>query len=71
MNFLNKKYKINLISEKWDIISSNYSVEIIPKINECIYINEEYYQVINIIHNFDIKNSNLTVVIEKINNERK
>lgn len=51
-NLFNKKKKILLLNEKW-VTMDEYSVDIIPKRYELIYLHKEgkYFEVLNLIHN--------------------
>jgi hypothetical protein len=60
----NKLY-ITLIDEKWDVLKEKLLVKSIPRSGELIYIveQEQYYKVLNVIHNIG-KKQDIFVVIE-------
>lgn len=60
------KIRVNIIDEKWNVIKSNFKLQVIPNIHELIYLNdvEKYYRVVNIIHSINNK-QNISIVIEE------
>lgn len=60
------KLRVNIIDEKWNIIKSNFKLQVIPNIHELMYLNdvEKYYRVVNIIHSINNK-QNISIVIEE------
>jgi hypothetical protein len=60
----NKIY-ITLIDEKWHVVKEKLFVKSIPRSGELIYIVEQqqYYKVLNVIHNIN-KKQDIFVVIE-------
>lgn len=59
-----RKYNISLMDDKWDMIISNMKVKHIPRYGELIYLNnrEEYYKVLNVIHNITHKHEIFIIV---------
>jgi hypothetical protein len=59
------KSYITLIDEKWEVVKDKLFVKSIPKSGELIYIveQEQYYKVLNVIHNIG-KKQDIFVVIE-------
>lgn len=59
------KSYITLIDEKWGVVKDKLFVKSIPRAGELIYIveHEQYYKVLNVIHNIS-KKQDIFVVIE-------
>jgi hypothetical protein len=59
------KSYITLIDEKWEVVKDKLFVKSIPRSGELIYIveQEQYYKVLNVIHNIG-KKQDIFVVIE-------
>ena len=59
------KSYITLIDEKWEVVKDKLFVKSIPRAGELIYIveYEQYYKVLNVIHNIS-KKQGIFVVIE-------
>jgi hypothetical protein len=62
--FFDKKYTVTFLNSKWEIVKSNIKLISIPQRNEYIYINNKYYDVINVIHSID-KTHKIHIVIEE------
>lgn len=58
-----KKYKISLIDSKWNPITRSLKIEFLPRANELIYYNEQYYNIVNVIHDFSREQS-LVLIVE-------
>lgn len=63
-----KKYNISMIDSKWIPIKRNVKINIIPRRDEFIWVDEKYYQVINVVHSITDKHEVLLVVEEQNNN---
>lgn len=63
-----KKYhSVTMLDSKWNPIAYNIKLEVIPRINEFVYMDNQYYQVVNVIHQIEkIKIPNIFVIINKI-----
>lgn len=59
-----KKYTISLINSKWEYIKSNVNITILPRIDEYLYLNEQYYQVVNVVHRLGKKQEIFVVLTE-------
>lgn len=59
-----KKYNISLMDNKWDMIIQTLKVKHIPRSGELIYLSdqEQYYKVINVIHNITKKHEIFIIV---------
>jgi hypothetical protein len=59
-----KKYNISLMDNKWEMIIQTLKVKHIPRSGELIYLNsqEQYYKVINVIHNITKKHEIFIIV---------
>jgi hypothetical protein len=71
------KYTTTLLDSKWSVIKNGVIFKVIPRKDEYIYINDMYYQVLNVVHNLTIKHQILIIVeeysqknvMESINNQ--
>jgi len=61
-----RKYNISLLDGKWELIRPVLKVKQIPRYGEFIYLSDEeqYYKVLNVIHNITGKHE-IFVVVEK------
>jgi hypothetical protein len=59
-----KKYNVSLMNEKWEMIIQTLKVKHIPRNSELIYLDnqEQYYKVINVIHNMTNKHEIFIIV---------
>lgn len=62
------KYTISILDSKWSVIKNNVKLLFIPRTNELIYLNNQYYQVINVIHMLN-KNQDIFVIVDPIDNQ--
>lgn len=60
------RIRVNIIDEQWNIVKTNFKLEVIPRIHELMYLSdvEKYYRVVNVIHNINNK-QNVSIVIEE------
>lgn len=63
-----KKYTVSMIDSKWVPIKRNIKMAVIPRRDEFVWVDEIYYQVINIVHSITDKQEVLLVVEEQSNN---
>jgi hypothetical protein len=61
-----RKYTVTLLDSKWNPIKNRLKMSIIPRKDEFIYFNEQYYTVLNIVHNIARKQG-ICVVVEELN----
>ena len=59
------KYTITLLNSKWSVIKNKVKVIVIPRNGEYIYLDEQYYEVLNVVHSID-ENQNIFVIINEI-----
>jgi hypothetical protein len=59
------KYTISILDSKWQPIKRNLKLSIIPRINEYIFLNDQYHKVINVVHTFN-KTQDVFLIIEEI-----
>ena len=62
------KYTVSILNSKWHPIKRNLDMVIIPRRDEYIYLNEQYYQVLNIVHTLNEKQDVFIIVNEVVNN---
>jgi hypothetical protein len=58
------KYKVSFLNSKWEPIEIKLKLQVIPRMDEYIYLNGQYYQVLNIIHQFNSKHEIFVVINE-------
>lgn len=64
--FFSKKYTITFLNSKWEIVKSNIKLKSVPQRDEYIYMDNRYYDVLNVVHSIN-KNHEIFVVIEETN----
>lgn len=62
------KYTISILDSKWSVVKNNVKLLFVPRINELIYVNNQYYKVLNVIHMLN-KNQDIFVVVDPIDNQ--
>lgn len=62
------KYTISILDSKWQPVKRNLKLSIIPRINEYLFLDGQYYQVISVIHTFN-KNQDIFLIINELNNQ--
>jgi len=65
-NMFKRKYNVSFIDSKWQSIKRNLDLEIIPRIDELLFFDGEYFKVLNVIHQFITKKQEIFIVIEKL-----
>jgi hypothetical protein len=62
-----KRYNVSLLDKGWELIIPNLKLKHIPRNGEIIYITiqEQYYKVVNVIHNITTKQE-IFLVVEKL-----
>jgi hypothetical protein len=63
------KYTITILNSKWIPIKSNLKVDTIPRSGEYIYLGEQYYEVLNVVHSID-KNHQIFVIVSELENQK-
>lgn len=61
------KYTVSILNSKWHPIKRNVEMVIIPRRDEYIYLNEQYYQVLNVVHTLNEK-QDIFVIVEEVSN---
>ena len=62
---LKSKYTVSILNSKWEPIKRNLKLSIIPRRDEFIYMNEQYHQVLNVVHMLN-ENQDIFVIINEI-----
>lgn len=62
-----KKYTVSVLDSKWGIIKNSLKLEIIPRINEYLWLSDKYYSVISVVHSIQEKNGVFLIVEEQKN----
>lgn len=62
------KYTVSILNSKWFPIKRNVEMIIIPRRDEYIYMNEQYYEVINVVHMLNEKQDIFVIVNEMTKN---
>lgn len=63
-----EKYKVSILDSKWKVLKSNVNFPIIPRKDEYIFMDEQYYEVLNIVHRTGKIQEIFVIVIEFKNN---
>ena len=65
------KYTTSLLDINWNPLKRNVKLRIIPRTNEYIFLDSQYYKVINVIHSLN-KKQDIFIIIDFLeNNENK
>ena len=59
------KYTVSIINSKWVKLKTNLKLSVIPRRDELIYMDEQYFTVLNIIHMLN-KKQDIFVVIDEM-----
>ena len=59
-----KKYTITLLNSKWEIVKPNIKLISIPKKDEYIFMDNKYYDVLNVIHTIE-KEHKILIIVEE------
>ena len=58
------KYTVSILNSKWEPIEIKLKLQVIPRMDEYIYLNGQYYQVLNVIHQLKNKHEIFVVINE-------
>lgn len=58
------KYTVSLLNSKWEPIKIKHKLQIIPRRDEYIYLDNQYFQVLNVINQFKDKHEIFIVINE-------
>jgi hypothetical protein len=61
-----KKVKIRFIDTNWVIIKDNFFMKTTPRKDELVYINDTYYEIVNILHDISGKDESTFAFIKKL-----
>jgi hypothetical protein len=62
------KYTVSILDSKWQPIKRNVEMIIIPRRDEYVYMNEQYYEVLNVVHTLNEKQDIFVIVNEMVKN---
>jgi hypothetical protein len=57
-----------LLNSKWEIVKRNVNFTIIPRKDEYVYLDEQYYEVVNVVHMLN-KKQDIFVIINEVENK--
>ncbi len=60
----NKNYKISIINSKWHLLKNDIKWSVIPRKGEFIYMDEQYFEVLNVVHRMSKVHEIFIVVLE-------
>lgn len=63
-----KKYTVTLLNSKWEVVKRNLPFEVIPRRDEFIWFEEQYFEVVNVVHQIDKKQS-IFVIVNQLTNK--
>jgi len=66
-----RKYTISILNSKWEEIKRNIKIDVIPRRDEFIYLDNQYYEVLNIVHTLDEKQDIFVIINELAVNPKK
>jgi hypothetical protein len=62
------KYTISILTSKWFPLKRNLKVSVIPRTDEFLYMDDQYYKVTHVVHMLN-KNQEVFVVVEEISQD--
>lgn len=58
------KYKVSFLNCKWETMTIKLNLTVIPRRDEYVYLNNQYYQVLNVVHKLNDKQDIFIVINE-------
>ena len=62
--FFDKKYTVTFLNSKWEVVKYETKLNSIPQRDEYIYMNDRYYDVLNVVHSIDKTHQTLVIIEE-------
>lgn len=59
------KYSVSILNKKWEVIHPTINVKFVPRMDEMIFINEQYYRVIGVVHNI-LDKQGIFIIVEEL-----
>lgn len=59
-----RKYTVSILNSKWQPIKRGLKLKVIPRSGEFIYMDNQYYDVINIVHMLNEKQDIFVIINE-------
>ena len=63
-----RKYTATLLDSKWSVLKRDIKISAIPRRDEYIYMDNKYYEVINIVYRL-AKNQDIFIIVEEVPNK--
>ena len=60
------KYTVSILNSKWHPLKRNVEMVIIPRRDEFIYMDNQYYEVLNVVHMLNEKQDIFVIVNELV-----
>lgn len=58
------KYTVSILDSKWVPIKRNLKLKVIPRRDELIYLDEQYFEVLNVVHRLNTKQDIFIIINE-------
>jgi hypothetical protein len=59
------KYSVSILDSKWNSLKRGLKLNVIPRCNELIYMDEQYFTVLKVIHTLNSKQE-IFIIIEEM-----
>jgi hypothetical protein len=59
------KYTISILDSKWQPLKRDVKLAIIPRIDEYLFLDDQYHKVVSVVHTFN-KTQDVFLIIEEI-----
>jgi len=59
------KYSVSILDSKWNPLKRGLKLNVIPRCNELIYMDEQYFTVLKVIHTLNSKQE-IFIIIDEI-----
>jgi hypothetical protein len=63
-----RKYTVSLLDSKWVVLKRDVKLSVIPRRDEYLYFDNQYYEVLNVVHMLNNK-QDIFVIINGIQNK--
>jgi len=59
------KYTVSILNSKWEPMKRNLKLRVIPRQDEYIFFNEQYYEVLKVVHMLN-KNQDIFIIVNEL-----
>ncbi len=63
-----RKYNVTILNSKWEFIKKNIKLNIVPRKGEYLFIENQYYEIMIIVHNIIDEKQGIFLIVEPVEN---